>query len=214
VWGSRPCRAAAVMPCGCQKGSGYSATCRISRPAATTAVMTCPRGSLPFGSSAGTVSVVLVAASKVAAVLSDAGFCLRPRSTAAPSGGLRRRKGDPPGAQRAHLRSGQESGETSDVLSPTKALSVSGDQVAGRAGVRSGQPLSMSSILTYSAAARVSMSLFTARSWRLPPHFHHGASGGSTGRYRCGCRSGGSLASTAGRRPSSATPRRWSRRHR
>src|SRR5258707_8832178 len=38
---------------------------------------------------------------------------------------------------------------------------------AGRGGARSGQSFSMSSILTYSAVARVSMSFSTLRSWGL-----------------------------------------------
>jgi hypothetical protein len=47
------------------------------------------------------------------------------------------------------------------IVHSSASLSAGGIPPSGRAGARSGRPFSMSSILTYSAVARVSMSLFT-----------------------------------------------------
>ena len=64
---------------------------------------------------------------------------------------------------RSHRRSevNPSSADITAIASSSASLSVTGVPVAGRAGARSGQSRSMSSILTYSAVARVSISLST-----------------------------------------------------
>ena len=78
-------------------------------------------------------------------------------------------------AYRSHRRSevNPSRADITAIVSSSASLSVSGVLVAGRTGARSGQSRSMSSILTYSAVARVSMSFSTTRSWR-PSLLHAG----------------------------------------
>ena len=56
------------------------------------------------------------------------------------------------------------------IVSSSASLTVGGMLPSGRAGARSGHFFSMSSIFTYSAIARVSMSFSTTRSWRSSLH--------------------------------------------